>query len=307
MLRISVVISTHNRARFLGDCLISLCEQDLPPDAYEICVVNNLCTDATPEVVKKIAEHFPSHSLYMVNEPKLGLSNARNCGIRETHAPLIAFGDDDATMPPDWLTRIIARFDEFGPEVGKVGGEIEPVWGAPRPSWLSDKMLPMLTASSGLGKEAKFSDYPIVECNCCYSRAALEAVGGFPAHLGRIGKSLLSNDHVIDWMIRASGFKLFYDPAITLKHFIHADRLTPKWFRRRYFWQGISDYVGILYLNRHNLTLSDDIRPILPESPADWAFTMDEGSTGDLDVNLHKLHWLGFMLAKTGLIEVEGA
>jgi len=306
MVQITAVIPTHNRARFLGDCLISLCEQNLDPDLFEICVVNNASTDTTPEIVTTVAGHFPRHKLFMVDEPKLGLSNARNRGIAETRAPLIAFGDDDATMPPDWLARIVARFEELGPELGKLGGEIEPVWGAPRPAWISDRMLTMLTASAGHGKIAKFSDYPIVECNCCYSRKALEAVGGFPPHLDRIGKALLSNGLVIDWIARAKGFKLFYDPAIVIRHFIHADRLNPGWFRRRYFWQGVSDYVGILYLNRHNLDFADEIHPILPDCPADWAFVNDPHSTADLETNLAKLRWLGFVLTRAGLIQVEG-
>jgi glycosyltransferase involved in cell wall biosynthesis len=306
MAQISVVIPTHNRAKFLSQCLISLCQQDLDPALYEICAVNNASTDTTAQVVTTIAEHFPRHKLFLVDEPKLGLSSARNKGIASTHAPLIAFGDDDATMPPDWLARFVKRFDELGPEIGKIGGEIDPVWETPRPAWISKPMLGLLSASAGHGDSAKFCDYPIAECNSAYRREALAVAGNFPEHLGRIGNSLLSNEGVIDWIIRAKGYKLFYDPAIIIRHFIHADRLTPQWFRRRYFWQGVSDYIGIQYLNTHNLGFTDEIRPVLPLEVSDWSFMQDATITEQIDANLAKLRWLGFVLAMTGIIRVEG-
>jgi glycosyltransferase involved in cell wall biosynthesis len=307
MPRIAAIIPTHNRASFLGDCLTSLCRQNLGPPDYEICVVNNVSTDNTTEVFAAIAARFPQHNLRLVDEPKLGLTHARNKGIASTTAPLIAFGDDDATVGPDWLARFLARFEELGSELGKVGGEIDPVWGAPRPAWLLDSMLAMLSASSEHGKTAKFSDYPIAEGNSCYRRDVLMEVGGFPKHLGRIGTSLLSNDLVIDWIIRAKGYKLFYDPAIILHHYIHPDRLTPKWLRRRYFWQGISDYAGILYLNKFGLTFGDTVKPALPLNISDWAFVNDETATDQLEPSLIKLRWLGFVLTMTGLVQVDAA
>jgi hypothetical protein len=133
----------------------------------------------------------------------------------------------------------------------------------------------------------------------------LNEIGGFPAHLGRTGKSLLSNEGVIDWITRAKGYKLFYDPANVIRHFIHADRLTPKWFRRRYFWQGVSDYAGIAYLNKHGLGFADQIKPVLPEGAGDWSFVNDAGTTEKLELNLLKLRWTGFMLAMSGIIEVD--
>jgi glycosyltransferase involved in cell wall biosynthesis len=206
MPRIAAIIPTHNRAGFLEACLTSVCEQDIDPAVFEICIVNNCCTDATPEIVTRITAKYPHLNIFMVEEPKLGLSNARNCGVASTTAPLIAFGDDDATMPPDWLGRFLTRFDELGETVGKVGGQIDPVWGAPRPDWLIDRMLSMLSASAGHGTEAKFSDYPIVECNSCYRRSALIEAGGFPKNLGRIGTSLLSNDLTIHKLLFATLF-----------------------------------------------------------------------------------------------------
>ena len=131
MPEISVIIATHNRADFLEPCLLSLCEQTLDSSRYEICVINNACTDATDAVVASVAARYPTHRLFRVYEPVAGLSRARNCGILATRAPLIANIDDDATAEPNWLEIFLTRFASLEPEVAAIGGEVDPVWQSP--------------------------------------------------------------------------------------------------------------------------------------------------------------------------------
>ena len=307
MLDISVIVATQNRARFLEPCLVSLCEQTLDPSRFEICVVNNNCTDDTPEIVAKVAAHYPKHKLFMVCEPVAGLSRARNCGLAATSAPLAANIDDDGTVYPDWLELFIARFAEFGPELAVVSGEIEPVWGAPRPSWLTDDMLQPLSAKTALGTGARFiSDKEwLMEGNACYRRSALQAAGGYPENLGRVGDMLLSCEGTaLAYRIRQNAGREFFDPKIILRHFIHADRLTPSWFRRRYFWQGVSDYAMRLYHIKHNIAVKNEMRIDLPLNPADWQFINKE-TAENLEANLWHFQCLGFALAMTGLLPVR--
>ena len=114
MTDISVVIPTRNRAALLGKCLTSLCEQTLDPARFEVCVVNNGSTDMTAQVIDLVKAHFPKHKISLVDEPSLGVAHARNTGINNTTADLIVQGDDDATMPPDWLEKISGLFRRSG-------------------------------------------------------------------------------------------------------------------------------------------------------------------------------------------------
>ena len=41
--------------------------------------------------------------------------------------------------------------------------------------------------------------------------------------------------------IRRRGHAVWYDPAIRVRHRIHADRLTRRWYFRRMYWQGYTD------------------------------------------------------------------
>ena len=306
MLEISVNLATHNRAAFLEPCLIGLCEQTLDPSRYEICVVANACTDETPEVVAKIAALYPRHRIFMVSEPVPGLSRARNCGLRATTAPLIADIDDDAVAYPDLLQRYIDRFNELGPNTAVIGGEIEPVWGAPKPSWLTEKMQSFLTAGTGLGLTARYlvGDECLCECNSCYRRTALSEVGNFPEELGRIGACLLSGENVIESFIRKQGGRVFFDPDIVLRHYIHADRLNPLWLRQRFFWQGISGFAVRQYQIQHSVPVTGDAYLQLPLEREEWAF-LGKDTSENLETSLFLFQSLGFALALTGIIPTE--
>jgi glycosyltransferase involved in cell wall biosynthesis len=301
---ISVIIPTRNRATFLADNIASLCRQSLAPERFEICIINNGSSDATAAVVEAEIRAHSRHRIFMVDEPEIGLSIARNRGVKETKAPFVAMGDDDATMPPDWCERFLSHFATRGERLAKVAGEILPVWAAPRPAWLTDGMLPLLSASTGLEPIPRFSDDPLMEGNSCYRRAALLEAGGFPRTLGRSGNQLLSGDHIVDHLMALQGWKLYYDPAIVLHHVIHADRLTPEWMRRRYFWQGVSDFAGRMYLKKMGVTINHALSLTLPLDLADWSFVNNTATPPD-EAGLMKLHALGLVLALSGILPVE--
>ncbi|MDE1900366.1 MAG: glycosyltransferase [Alphaproteobacteria bacterium] len=301
---ICVVIPTRNRAALLGRCLASLGEQALDKARFEVCVVNNGSTDQTVQAVDLVRAHYPDLRLTFIDEPRLGVAYARNTGIEHTVAPLVVQGDDDATVPTDWLEKFIASFAALGPDIGKIGGDVIPVWGAPRPAWMTDAMLPLLTAASGFGTAPRFVDEGLLECNGCYRREALAAAGHFPTTLGRKGNSLLSAEHAVDLVMHVAGWKLYYDPSIVIHHHIHADRMTPAWMRRRYFWQGVSDSAIYAYLRSKGFNINRGVAVDLPLNPAEWAFVNDVNTPPD-EAHLNRLRSLGFILAQSGLLPTD--
>lgn len=306
MIEISVLLATHNRAAFLKPCLASLCAQSLDPSRYEICVIDNGSTDSTPAVVDEMAARFPKHKVFRVWEPKLGLSRARNCGMENTKGAYLANIDDDGTVNPDWLELFLRNFAEVDPDVALVGGDIEPVWEAPKPEWMTHVMELYLSAATRLGSEPRFlnEDEPASEGNSCYRRTVLEKAGGFPEELGRAGSCLLSGEHIVETRVRQNGGRVFYDPRIILKHFIHADRLNPMWFRHRLFWQGISEYATREYSLRHGLPVSNETHLDIPFRPQDWKFV--QGDTPEnLEANMNSFRSLGFALAFTGIMPIK--
>jgi glycosyltransferase involved in cell wall biosynthesis len=249
-MRISAIIPTFNREIYIEKALQSLVQQSMRPEEYEIILVDNCSTDRTKDIVR---EKFPNvPNLRYIYEPKAGLNHARNCGWTHAKGKYVAFLDDDAIASPHWLEKIVEVFETVVPLPGCVGGEVEAIWEAPRPVWLSNSMLSLLTILSW-GESPKFLQAPqfLAGANFAFTKDLLEEVGGFVAGLDRIGNKMLSNgDVMIERAVEKQGFLCYYHPQISVRHHIPATRLTQKWFLNRFYWQGISDAVMENQLNR---------------------------------------------------------
>lgn len=113
---ISVVVCTHNGARTLEACCVSLENQTLSKSSYEVIVVNDASTDTTADILSK-------HNVKVItNNSNKGLSASRNIGIQNTQADLVAFTDDDCVVGNDWLEKIVKGFDDS--HIKGLGGSI---------------------------------------------------------------------------------------------------------------------------------------------------------------------------------------
>ena len=242
---IAAVICTYDRYDLLPKAIESLSKQTLAADKFQIIVVDNSPDHAGSE---REARAFRGHdNLQWIVERTSGLSNARNVGARATTAPLIAFMDDDAVAAPVWLEAYIAAFDKFGTAAQAAGGRVDPIWGAPRPSWLPEEMLGYVSVVNW-GGAARFADARewVAGTNIAFRRDALLAAGGFHVGLGRnkTGHALLSNDEIeVLARLGETGGRLLYVPEAVVEHLVPPDRLTQSWFRRRVAWQAVSDYL----------------------------------------------------------------
>jgi hypothetical protein len=66
-------------------------------------------------------------------------------------------------------------------------------------------------------------------------------LGGFDPRLGRRGASLLGQEQAEFFCrSRAAGARGLYEPAMGLHHHVPATRLTKDYFRRWWYWKGVS-------------------------------------------------------------------
>jgi GT2 family glycosyltransferase len=104
---VAVILSTAGRDEQLARCVRSLLAQRRAE--LEIVVVDNRPGEgATRHVVEAIAADDPR--VRYVPERRIGLSVARNRGVFETDAELVAFTDDDVVADPGWLEWLLAPF-----------------------------------------------------------------------------------------------------------------------------------------------------------------------------------------------------
>jgi glycosyltransferase involved in cell wall biosynthesis len=308
---ISAIICTRDRSADLARCLRALTRQTLASSLYEVIVVDNGSSDDTPSVAASFCQHA---NFCYVREEKTGLAIARNTGIGLSSGDIVAFTDDDAEPEASWLQRILARFREHPRDVGIVGGDVIPVWETARPEWLTDDLLRPLSAGLRWSTEPRLlrDGEWLVEVNAAYSKWVLAQIGGFPEHLGRAGEILLSGEGGVDRLIRRAGFKLYYDPAILVRHHIPASRLTRAWFRRRSFWQGVSLNLLHRYVEEtaRKLGLPEPVgyartceEIVVPVSARAWGDLFDDGSSiMDFHKQLNCLEQLGYLLESQSVI-----
>lgn len=99
--RFSVVIPAHNEEKYIGKCLQSVVRaaERVKPDAVEIIVVTNRCTDRTAE----IAEEFGARVL--TNDEKC-IGAIRNTGVRAANGGIVVTLDADSVMSEDSLREV---------------------------------------------------------------------------------------------------------------------------------------------------------------------------------------------------------
>jgi glycosyltransferase involved in cell wall biosynthesis len=252
--RFSVVIATFNRAGELRRTLESLSR--LRTDAgWELIVVDNNSTDDTARVVHDVARQWSDAGrdvstaasddpipIRYVLEKVQGRSAALNAGIKASCGNIIVTTDDDVRVEPDWLERAGAALERL--QCGYIGGRVLPLWGAPPPAWLSDRGGPHWAVIALLDygpTSIELTTRMPLGVNMAFRREVFEVVGGWDVRVGRKAGTLLGQE-VREWCIRAraKGVRGFYVPELMVRHVIPADRLSKRYFRRWFYWRGIS-------------------------------------------------------------------
>lgn len=234
---LSVVVCTYNRADLLRHALESLAGQDLPSELLEVVVVDNNSSDGTRQVAQSFAGRFRHWQL--LAEPRQGLSHARNCGWQAARGRWVAFLDDDAQAASDWAGRIVRAFSEVRPEPASVGGPILPWYDCKPPGWFSDAF-----ETRSWGDAAGFLPEPGARfgfsgSNMAFPRAMLEQHGGFDAGYGMVGGTLrLGEETELYLRLHAESPLFWYDPQLTVRHYVAERNFRLGWRLRRRFRSG---------------------------------------------------------------------
>jgi glycosyltransferase involved in cell wall biosynthesis len=239
-MKYSIVIATYNRAGDLRETLHSLA--GLSPDGpWEVIVVDNNSPDETRQVVEQAARTFPVDLRY-VYEAEQGRSPALNAGIRAARGAIVATTDDDVRVPSDWLTRAAEGLDRL--DCDYVGGRVLPIWGGPKPDWIPNrggKQWAVIALLDYGPAPIEFGARVPLGVNMAFRRDAFARAGLFDRNTGRKAGTLLGQE-VREWCIRArkAGVRGFYLPELVLEHIIPAARLNKSYFRRWFYWRGVS-------------------------------------------------------------------
>ena len=262
---LSVVVPTLNGAARLPILLAALDAQTIAKN-LEVIVVDDGSQDDSSKVAAAHGAKVVSH------ETNRGVSAARNTGIAASHAPWVAFIDDDCEPEPSWAEQLLAASRRA---VVGVGGAVTV---AGRRGYMlgylerNNPAVPLeaeLASSTSLPyrfwrylmrnlRRAPAQAGPVYAFagpNMAFDRAALEATGGFDE---RFTFGAEDTDLCLRLLDRFGNGALWFDPAAVVRH--HFDTRPRVLLRRR---RAYGYGVGRLFCKRHELSPTIYPLPIL--------------------------------------------
>jgi len=199
---VSIVIPVYNGAATIAACLESTLNQAYPADTYDIIVVENGSTDDTSAIVQR-------YPVRLLHNAQRGPAPARNLGLSQSDADIVAFIDADCVADPEWLAELVRPYAE--PRVGGVGGAIRAYKHTQRTAVeiFSEQHSPLVNFLSG---EHEFLPH-LYTANASYRRGLLNEIGG-------LNPRLVTGDDVdVAWRLQLqTGTRLEYAPKAIVFH-----------------------------------------------------------------------------------------
>lgn len=206
---VAVIIPTYNRCGVLSRALDSVRAQTSQP--AEVCVVDDGSTDGTARL---LVDQYPE--IQVLHQENLGVSAARNLGVKHTSAPWLAFLDSDDEWLPEKLARQMAEI-ESSPDTRLVHSD---------EIWIRNgrRINPMLKHRKSGGDifSQSLRMCAISPSAAVMQRKLFEEVGGFD-------ESLPACEDYDLWLRVCSRYPVNYvDMPLLKKYGGHADQLSRK-------------------------------------------------------------------------------
>jgi GT2 family glycosyltransferase len=273
MQRISVIVCSLNpRPQYFRRVLQSLREQTLPPEDWELLVVDN-GSDQPLSDSWDLSWH-PRHG--HIRETKPGLTPARLRGIKEATGDLLVFVDDDNVLAPDYLARAMELARAY-PHLSVLGaGVLEPEFERQPKAQVRPfcALLGIRTTARALWtNNPKDSACIPWGAGLCVMRRTATA---YVQLLGRLHISHLldrrgsrlycGGDDLFSWVSARAGWGFGVFPSLHITHLVRADRVSEQYLLRlihdHAYSHGILRYILCGDL-QHRLQPVDAVRMLL--------------------------------------------
>ena len=111
---ISLVLPVYNVEKYLGRCVESCLNQNIPKNQYEIIIVDDGSKDASGTIGKDYEGKFENVSL--IHQANKGLSGARNTGLNHAKGKYVWFIDSDDWIESNSLADIVSKLEDKQPD-----------------------------------------------------------------------------------------------------------------------------------------------------------------------------------------------
>lgn len=241
---LSFVVPAYNEESYLGDCIESILRETAGlEDVTEIIVVNNASTDGT----RAVAARYPR--VYVVDEPRKGLTYARQAGFLASSGTLVANVDSDSRLPAGWVERVLLAFRSDDALVA-LSGPLHYYDLTPKQRRAVWVFYGLAWATYATNRYILRIGSMVQGGNFVVSRSALEKIGGFnlgisfygedtdiARRMHQVGKVLFT----FDLKMRSSARRLKHEGMFTMAAKYSVNYLWTTFFKRPY----TAEYIDI--------------------------------------------------------------
>ena len=217
---VSVLVATRNRTRALSRTLESVLACEYP--TFEILVIDQSdreqherrASGRGPD--RRSPWSLPSDPrVHVVRSESMGKSRALNVALGMASHPILAFTDDDCTVPPDWLRRGVAQL-QAAPDIGLAFGTLRAA-----PHDPEREVVPTFEPASP--QVVRGVSHAYVRCgagaNMFAPRTLFDTIGGFDELLGPGAPLLSSEEYDLYYRTLKGGYGVAVDPDNVVIHY----------------------------------------------------------------------------------------
>jgi GT2 family glycosyltransferase len=202
-----VVIGTRANPGLVVDAVRSVLAGTLLPD--ELIVV-----DQSNPVDSAVLALEALHPIVRVIEStSVGLSSARNEGVRASTVDAVVFTDDDVLVDPRWLEQIVAGLELAGPRAVATGRVL-----AGSPEVPGGTALSLATDPAPRVFEGQIRRDPLSGNSMAIPRTAFAECGYFDELLGPGGAFNSADDNDFGYRLLRAGYRIHYIPDAVVYH-----------------------------------------------------------------------------------------
>jgi glycosyltransferase involved in cell wall biosynthesis len=205
---VSLIIGTRDRSQQLARFLESVRRLKFER-RWEFIIVDNGSVDKTAALVRDFIAAASIPVAY-VFEPRPGLGNAHNAGLKIARGEILAFTDDDCYPAPDFLCRIWSGFEDV--TLGYITGRIMLHDSTDYPITINES-----TTSLTIPARSFIQPGDVQGANMAFRASVLRDIDGFDP---LFGPGSLFNSEDLDVAARASalGWRGEYRPEVVVSH-----------------------------------------------------------------------------------------
>ncbi|GAP98475.1 glycosyltransferase [Leptolyngbya sp. NIES-2104] len=181
---VSIIICTVDRPHVLERALNSV--KQLNDSNFETIIVDASTTSATSQLV----DCFSRHSQFAVKFQKVttrNISFSRNVGVKLAAGQIVAFFDDDAVLPSDWINQLLTSYLRFGENCAAVGGTVRDLTRPGHPTQFQRGITNVLSETRSIrSRHATNYNHPngfwfngLMGTNASFRKDLLEKINGY--------------------------------------------------------------------------------------------------------------------------------